>query len=277
MRATWQDPPGSHGPSFGMPPLTSVVKLLLASNIAVFVLQYVVLQGWFPRAFELLESACALNPQQWRDWFPLVPVWQLVTYGFLHSGVSHILYNLLFLYFMGTMLEQELGSRRVLVFYLVSVVLAGACQLGLGLVLGQLAPIVGASGGVLALVFALATLHPNLRVIFIIVPLTLRALALIYGAIELFGAIMQIKGETSNVASFAHLTGALFGYLAVRAGWIWRDPLAEVEDWRERRAEAQAASDEERLDTLLAKIARDGIHALSSSEKAFLKRVSQRK
>jgi hypothetical protein len=114
-------------------------------------------------------------------------------------------------------------------------------------------------------------------VIFIIVPLTLRALALIYGSIELFKAIMQVKGEVSNVASFAHLMGALFGFLAVRLGWIWRDPMAEVEDWRERRAEAQAASDEERLDSLLAKINREGIHSLSSGEREFLKRVSNRK
>lgn len=260
--------------SFGMPPLTRVVKALLLANIALFVLQWVVLHGWFQLVFEFLEDAFALNPLQWRAGFPLVPLWQLVSYGFLHSGPSHLLYNLLFLYFMGTMLEQELGSRRFLVFYLVAIALAGACQLGLGLALGQVAPIVGASGGVLALVFAMATLHPNMRVIFIIVPLTLRTLALIYGALELFGALMQVKGEASNVASFAHLTGALFGYLAVRAGWIWRDPLAEVGDWRARRAEARAVSDEERLDTLLTKINREGIHALSTGERAFLKRVS---
>jgi membrane associated rhomboid family serine protease len=259
-----------------MPPLTSVVKLLLIANIAVFVLQWVVLDRTFPRAFEFLGDAFALNPLQWREGFPLVPVWQLLSYGFLHAGVGHILYNLLFLYFMGTMLEQELGSRRMLVFYLVAIALAGACQLGLGLALGQVAPILGASGGVLALVFALATLHPNMRVIFIVVPLTLRALALIYGAIELFGAIMQLKGEASNVAAFAHLSGAIFGFLAVRLGWIWRDPVAEVGDWRERRAEARAASDEERLDALLAKINREGIHALSPAERAFLKRVSHR-
>ena len=277
MAAPWQDSPEQRGLSFGMPPLTPVVKLLLIANIAVFVLQYVVLDGWLPNAFTFVNEAFALNPLQWRAGFPLVPVWQLLSYGFLHVGVSHILYNLLFLYFMGTMLEQELGSRRMLVFYLVSLALAGACQLGLGLALGQEAPIMGASGGVLALVFALATLHPNMRVIFIIVPLTLRALALIYGAIELFGAVMQLKGETSSVASFAHLSGALFGYLAVRLGWIWHDPLAAAEDWRERRAEARAASDEERLDTLLAKINREGIHALSSGEREFLKRVSNRK
>lgn len=277
MPASWQDPPAARGLSFGMPPLTRAVKALLIANVAVFVLQWVVLEGWFQGAFDFLLDAFALNPRQWVAVFPLAPLWQLVSYGFLHSGVGHILYNLLFLFFMGTLLEQELGSRRFLVFYLLAIALAGACQLGLGLALGQFAPIVGASGGVLALVFAMATLHPSMRVIFIIVPLTLRTLALIYGALELFGAVMQVKGAGSNVASFAHLTGALFGYLAVRRGWIWRDPLAEVGEWKLRRSATRADADKQRLDALLAKISRDGIHELSSSERAFLKRASQRK
>jgi membrane associated rhomboid family serine protease len=276
VRASWQDSPQPRGMYFGMPSLTPVVKALLIANIAVFVLQYVVLEGTFQRAFELFEKTFSLNPQQWRDFFPLVPLWQLVSYGFLHADVGHILYNLLFLYFMGTMLEQELGSRRMCVFYFVSLVLAGAFQLVLGCALGHFEPIVGASGAVLACAFALATIHPNMRVVFIVVPITLRALALIYGSIELFGAIMQLKGHASSAASFAHLSGALFGYLAVRLGWIWRDPVAEVGDWRERRAEAQAATDEERLDNLLAKINREGIHALSSGEREFLKRVSRK-
>ncbi len=277
MPASWQDPPETRGTSLGMPSLTRVVKALLLTNVGLFVLQWVVLEGWFPRAFEFLGDAFALSPLQWRAAFPFVPLWQLVSYGFLHSGPTHLLYNLLFLYFMGTMLEQELGNRRFLVFYLLAVALAGACQLGLGLALGQVAPIVGASGGVLAVVFAMATLHPHLRVIFIIVPLTLRTFALIYGALELFGALMQVKGAVSNVASFAHLSGALFGYLGVRLGWVWRDPLADVGVWSAQRGAARAVADKERLDTLLAKISRDGIHELSTRERAFLKRVSRRK
>lgn len=277
MPASWQDPPEARGAYFGMPTLTRVVKALLIANIALFVLQWVVLDGWFPRAFELFGKACALDPDLWRESFPLLPLWQLVSYAFLHASPSHILYNLLFLYFMGTMLEGQLGSRRFLVFYLAAAALAGACQLLLGLALGQTAPIVGASGGVLAIVFAMATLHPNMRVIFLIVPVTLRTLALIYGSLELFGAIMQVKGEASNVASFAHLTGALFGYLAVRAGWIWHDPLAEVGEWRVRRARARADADRERMESLLAKISRVGIHELSERERSFMKRYSQRK
>jgi hypothetical protein len=127
---------------------------------------------------------------------------------------------------------------------------------------------------VLAVVCAMATMRPMMRLIFIIVPLTLRTVALIYVALDLFGALMELKGQGGGVAHFAHLSGALFGYVAAKRGWVWRDPVQEVDAWRERRAEEREASDEDRLDELLVKIKREGIHALSARERDFLKRVS---
>lgn len=274
MTSAWEEPASSRVP-YGMPTLTRAVKALLIANVLAFVLQWVLLDHWFPRAFAFVSDAFALNPAQWLAHAPLLPLWQLVTYAFLHGGPEHLLFNLLFLYFLGTMLEGELGARRFLVFYLAAAAVAGACQLALGLALGHTAPIVGASGGVLAIVCAMATLRPGLRMIFVIVPMTLRTMALIVLALDLFRAVTQLKGETSHVASFAHLSGALFGYLGVRQKWIWADPLEHVDAWRSRRAAAQHASDEERLDELLVKIEREGIHSLSTGERAFLKRVSR--
>jgi membrane associated rhomboid family serine protease len=272
----WEEPPDARGVSFALPALTPVVKALLIAEVAVFLVQFVLLEGWFPRASAFLYAAFALGPAQWAEFFPLLPLWQLVSYGFLHSGPQHLLFNLLFLYFLGTMLEREVGGQRFLVFTLTGMAAAGACQLALGLALGQRAPIVGASGGVLAIVCAMATLRPGTRLIFIVVPMTLRTMALIVIAVELFGAVMQLKGQDSGVARFAHLSGGLFGYLAVRRQWLWLEPLRAFAGLRARRAEERQRSDEERLDALLAKIGREGIHALSAGERAFLKRVSRR-
>jgi membrane associated rhomboid family serine protease len=274
MNSAWHEPDPGRASS-GMPGLTRVVKGLLIANVAVFVLHWVLLSGWFQGAFDLVSDVLALNPTQWLS--PLVPLWQLVTYGFLHGGPTHILYNLLLLYFFGTALESELGGRRFLVFYLVALAVAGLCQLVLGLALGQVAPIVGASGGVLAVVCALATLRPGMRILFIVVPMTLRTMALIIVAIDLFGALAQLKGQVSNVASFAHLSGALLGFLAVRRRWLWADPLSGLDAWRERRADGRRDDEEQRLDELLVKIEREGIHSLSAGEKAFLKRASKRR
>jgi len=273
MASPWQDPPGMQ---LAAPRVTPVVKLLLIANCALFLLQSVVLQGWFDRTYAFLIDWFALAPYRWRELYPWVPLWQLVTYGFLHGDALHLLGNMLFLYFLGTMLEAEVGSRRFAAFFGASVVLAGACQLFLGLALGHEGPILGASGGVLAIVCAMATLRPGTRIIFVFVPLTLKTMALIYVGLDVLRLIGELKGQASGVASFAHLTGALFGFLAVRRGWIWRDPVEEVEDWRGRRADEQRATDERRLDELLAKISREGIHSLSPAERAFLKRASQR-
>jgi hypothetical protein len=143
--------------------------------------------------------------------------------------------------------------------------------------LGNLAPILGASGGVLAIVCGVATLHPRTQIIFILFPMTLKTLALIYVGIDVLRVIQELKGGVNGVASFAHLSGALFGFLAVRRRWIWRDPVQAVEDWRERRDEGRRVAEEDRLDELLAKINREGIHSLSGSEREFLKRASKRR
>jgi len=274
---SWEDRPVAREGGFALPRPTNVVKKLLIANVVLFVLQWVVFDGWIQPAFDFMERAFALDPLQWKESFPLLPVWQLLSYGFLHGGPEHVLFNMLFLYFLGTMLEAEIGGRRFLVFYLTAIVLAGACQLVLGLALGQLAPIVGASGAVLAIVCAMATLRPGLRMIFIIVPLTLRTLALIFIALDLFRAISELKGGFSGVASFAHLSGALFGYLAVRQAWIWRDPLADLDAWRGRRAQEREVDEARQVDEVLAKIAREGIQSLTARERALLKRASQRR
>jgi membrane associated rhomboid family serine protease len=275
---SWQDPPEYRGGGMGlaMPTLTPAVKLVLIVNVAVFIF-FSPLLGFWPglqlRALELL----ALSPELWKAWFPLVPLWQLVTYGFMHATFGHILYNMLGLYFLGTMLEGVIGTRRFMVFYMVAVVVAGFAQLMVGMLMDEPAPILGASGGVLAVICAMATLRPATRMILIIFPLTLRTLALIYVGIDLFRVIDQLQGQDSNVASFAHLTGAAIGYAAVRTGWIWRDPVQLVEGARARRSDLSESESRARLDAILAKIAREGIGSLTGRERSFLKKMSKRR
>ena len=276
----WQDPPPrGGGMQFAMPTLTPVVKLLLIANGVVFLLTDVLLKGsssW-DGAYHRVMDVFSITPERWVDWFPFVPLWQLATYGFAHGGLGHLVGNLLFLYFLGTMLEAIVGSRRFGVFFLAAVVLAGLCQLSLGLVRGETARILGASGGVLAIVCAIATLRPQTRIIFIIFPITLRTLAILYVAFDLYTVISELKGARTGVASFAHLSGAAFGFAAARYGWIWRDPVAGLEAARERRAETVERDSQAKLDELLAKIHREGIGSLSSREKAFLKKMSRRR
>jgi membrane associated rhomboid family serine protease len=278
MQQGWEDPPperGTGGFQFAMPALTPVVKKLIIANVALFVLTFLLpvnAASWVLNVF-------GLQPALWREWFPLVPFWQLASYGFLHDlhSLFHVLMNMLFLYFLGTMLEGIVGSRRFFVAFMSALVIAGIVTAGLGLIANETRPTIGASGGVLAVVVATACLRPQTRVIFLLFPITLKTLAWIYVAVDLFGVLSALKGVDTGVANLAHLTGAGWGYLLVKRGWIWRDPMQELETRRETQVREREVADEERIDQLLDKINREGIHSLSNREKAFLKRASKRR
>ena len=118
MPSVYQDPPEYRDSGGGLhfPRMTPVTKRLLIANFAVFLLFIVILgrSGGGGGMGDALFMHLALYPA---DWFhlPLVlPFWQLVTYGFLHDlgSIGHIGFNMLGLYFFGTLLEGVVGSRR---------------------------------------------------------------------------------------------------------------------------------------------------------------------
>jgi len=264
--------------ALSVPALTPLIKRIIIANAAIFLVGFI----WASFSYSTwrpVEDFFAVSPRLWREWFPLVPVWQVATYGFFHStsDLMHVLFNMLVLYFLGTMLEGIVGARRFLPLYLVGIVAGGVGTLLTSLAMGESHPTVGASAGVMAVVVACATLKPDTRIIFFFIPLTLKVFALIYVGLDLFGSIRQMSGSGGGVAHFAHLSGAAWGFAAVRLGWIWRDPVQWIEEQRETRAKEQKDSDDEKIDELLERIHKQGIHSLSERERAFLKRVSKRR
>ena len=266
------------GAQFAMPSMTPAVKTLIIANALIFAALYAV-SFFGGQVVYAVETVLGIYPQHWVDWLPFAPVWQLVTWGFLHStdNPMHILGNMLFLYFLGTMLEGVIGTRRLFAVYFSALLVSGIATLGTGLFMNPDIPTVGASGAVLCVVVAMAVLRPQTRIIFILFPITLRTLAIIYVSFDVFGLLQSLKGAETNVAHFAHLSGAAWGFLIARQGWIWRDPVQQVSEWRAAREEKQSIDDEVRLDELLAKINRSGIGSLTAGEKAFLKRTSKRR
>ena len=82
--------------------------------------------------------------------------WQLVTYAFLHGGLSHLAFNMFALYMFGGAIEQVVGTRRYLAYYFVCVVAAALdAAAGRG-AMGGVYPTIGASGGVFGLLLAYA-------------------------------------------------------------------------------------------------------------------------
>lgn len=289
-REVWQDPDDDPTPrttvQFGLPRLTPAVKGLMIANVGIFLLRFLVYffgsVSEHPDLERTVFEHLALVPKDWVDHLAGFPIWQLGTYGFLHdvTGLGHVLFNMLSLYFFGTMLESLIGTRRFLLTYFAAM-LAGAIlylvpALTIGGGFGR--PVVGASGACMGVMIAMAALRPTARVIFFVFPLTLRTLALILVAFDVFGLLVTIAENASDgTAHLVHLGGVAYGFVAVKTGLISLDPVEYIERRRAVRAVEQAASDEERMDELLAKIHREGMSSLSRGEKEFLKRMSAKR
>ncbi len=213
------------------PRLPPVTQALLIGNVAVFLLQQLLGDDTFaPFMLWPLSDFDAFSPGQ------NFQIWQLLTYGFLHGGFSHLLFNMLALYMFGGPLEQTWGNKRFLTYYLVCVAGAGLCQLLVGWWMvsngGDPYPTLGASGGVFGLLLAFGMLFPNQRVMLLFppIPMKARTFVIVFGALEL---IMGFTGWQPGVAHFAHLGGMLFGWLLIRY-WRGQPPFGKRKPPRPR-------------------------------------------
>jgi membrane associated rhomboid family serine protease len=143
--------------------------------------------------------------------------WQLVTYGFLHGGVSHIFFNMFAIYMFGSALEQFFGTRYYVTLYFVSVVVAGLTQLGVNALLGSPYPTLGASGGVYGLLLAFGMYFPQQRIMLLFPPIAMPAWVAVtgYAVLEL---VLGVTGTQQGVAHFAHLGGMLGAFVMIQ----WR-------------------------------------------------------
>ena len=161
--------------------------------------------------------------------------WQPLTHMFMHDGFMHIFFNMYSLVMFGMVVERALGTRNFIIFYLITGF--GAVLLHTGVEFLQVQELVknnpgipaqviynsvpgvlGASGAVYGVLVAFAMLYPQARLTLIFPPITLDAKwwVLIFIGIEL---VTGITGTQMGVAHFAHLGGALFGWLLVR---LWK-------------------------------------------------------
>ncbi|MDR1746525.1 MAG: rhomboid family intramembrane serine protease [Tannerella sp.] len=165
-------------------------------------------------------------------------LFQLVTYMFLHDSHSfeHIFFNMFAVFMFGRLLEQVWGSKRFLLFYVVTGIGAAivqevtwwfmihslaeanhitiAQQIAMDPGINQLITI-GASGAVFGILLAFGMLFPNapLFLMFIPIPIKAKYMVIGYGLIELFMGVVNFSGD--NVAHFAHLGGMLFGFFMI--------------------------------------------------------------
>jgi membrane associated rhomboid family serine protease len=145
--------------------------------------------------------------------------YQVFTSMFLHANsfdmIFHILFNMFALFIFGRVLENVWGPKRFLFFYLACGIGAAAAHLGMQYFMGDGIPAVGASGAVMGVLVAFGYLFPNTELIIIPIPIPVKAkwVVIAYVLLDLFGGFGNVAGD--NVAHFAHLGGALTGFIIV--------------------------------------------------------------
>ena len=192
-----------------MPPIPTITKNLMLACTGVFCLQlFVPLAAWF-----------ALFPLQSGRFMP----WQLLSYAFLHGSMGHLFFNMFGLYMFGPPLEMVWGPKKFLTYYFITGFGALALHFLVKYIdltyMGGAAssiniPILGASGSIFGVLTGFGVLFPNQRLMLLFPPIPIKAgvLVIIYAALELF---LGLGNFESGVAHFAHLGGALSGFLMI--------------------------------------------------------------
>lgn len=193
------------------------VKALLTSTtnrlVLITVLVYIVVQ-------EALYANAITGFEMFSWQSSYFKPWQLFTHMFLHGGLSHLAFNMIGLWSFGRVVEKVWGGRRFLIFYLVCGVGAAVIsQLVDQFIFNQsFGATVGASGAVYGLLVAFALMFPNFKImlIFLPVPIAAKYFVPVLLLIDLTAGFTGISIFGQNIAHFAHLGGALVGFIMVQ-------------------------------------------------------------
>ena len=205
-----------------MPPIT---RFLLIVNVAVFFVcllfeplhYFLIAKGALYPVFYNANGTLHFNT--------LFMPWQLVSYMFLHADFSHLFFNMFSLWMFGRIIEQALGTNRFFVFYFISGIGAGLCQILMQLFTADspLAATIGASGACYGILLAFGLLYPNQKIFLLIPPIPIKAKWLVIGY-AILEAYLAFNTD-SNIAHLAHLGGMLFGLLCLYNWRLW--PLSK--------------------------------------------------
>ncbi|MFG0243508.1 MAG: rhomboid family intramembrane serine protease [Phycisphaerales bacterium JB054] len=245
--------------------------------------------------------------------FQRLQVWRLVTFQFLHdpSSIMHLAFNMFGMWVFGGIVEEALGRRKYLAFYLVCGIFGGLMYLLLNLAGAFLpfqlpgflfanpkTPLIGASAGVFGVIMACAYVAPTMRVQFILIPITLTMKTMAYLYVG-FAVLNLLLGGGNAGGDAAHVGGAIAGAYFIRNSHLLLDFFDVLNDSRTKgaggkkrprkgggkrvprsaqpREYAKLAREEAEIDAILAKIQDEGIGSLTAKEKKLLAKDTERK
>lgn len=276
---------------------------LIIINVAVFLILVVFFvfstASQLPEFFDVIHRQVAI-PAPILEFFQ--KPWTIITYAFVHdwSGVFHILFNMLFLYWFGKLFVEYLGSDKLIAVYFLGA-FAGAVAY---LIVYNVIPfyvdripsggMIGASAAVYAIVVATATLLPDYTFFLLFLgPVRIKYIAGFYIIVSFLGSVGSNAG-----GNIAHLGGALIGFLYIKqlqAGVNWGSWITATIDWCKglfspkpnvkvtyrkepsaKKASKASSISQAEIDTILDKISDGGYESLTKEEKEKLFNASKK-
>ena len=218
--------------------------------------------------------------------------WSLLTYFFLHMNFMHILWNMLFLYWFGKIIHENIGNNAVISLYIIGGIIGGLSYMALFNIIPYYdnrvseSLMLGASAGVFSVVVGSATLLPNYTFYLLFLgPVRIKYIALFYVLLSFF----DVTGSNAG-GEIAHLGGALIGYLYIRQlqnGVNMGKGIIDILNIFNKNKKKDISKEEEtneikkdisqdEIDKILDKISDSGYKSLSNNEKEKLFNASKK-
>jgi len=244
--------------------VTPWVRRLIIANVVMY---FVEITAWgFARNLVFVPAYVLIRP------------WTVITYMFLHdpNGFTHILFNMIGLYFFGPRVEERLGAKRFLILYFLSGVSGAAASF----LFAFNSAVLGASAAVFGVMLAFAKFWPDVQILFFFfLPLPAAVAVLIMVAMTLWSGM---HGSQSGVADFAHLGGfvgaALYLWYLDRAAGIRKFrpktvaavPKETLSNWKRVDPKRVHEVNRDEVNRILDKISAKGLSSLTAQERLFL-------
>lgn len=270
--------------------IPTVIRSIIAISVVVFMIQVVVgsIEVGNVSLNQYIIDYLAFDPNLFTA---LTQPWRFITYMFLHGGGFHLLFNMLWLWWMGRSVEETIGPRSFTVLFLGSGIGGAFFHIALSFLYGT-SYVIGASGAVFGVMVAFAYMFPRVPIMLLFLP-PIEARFVVAGLIALD---VLFIGSGDNVARLVHLGGAGVGYLLIKAHYRGKDLSAYIRPierlWKEKPKKSKrkknknmySVSDVEivdetnqsELDEILEKISRKGYDGLTKEEKKKLFELSKK-
>lgn len=268
-----------------------VLEQVIVINVVVFIVT-----GFFSIIFKgksYIFDVLALSNNVWEA---LYCPWTLISYGFLHQGLFHLFFNMLYLYVLAQSFANLFKARMALKIYILGILFGALAFLSAAILIPFLriyTPLVGASAGVWACIIFLCTYMPEKSIRLFMFNFKLKYLAFVLIAYNLIIVFSHNSG-----GGVAHYGGGILGYIYARQlqkGKEFGQFLDKILDYfssrkilktnyrrntnkrtKSSKQEKSAFTHQKQIDLILDKIGKSGYESLSQEEKDFLFRAGKK-